>query len=275
MMAVTDTLVAIKEYFFAWHENYYEQIHRKVLNQVSDQPDDDNKLVTNKGIREYIQNIIAPINNKIGSNAINAFNKTNLTDAVNHIAGLWQPVNLTRNGYMTSSQWMEYKKRTQVFSYSFTARGGTITVRRQGMMGICYINGCKIPKGLDTSRAYVLATIPVSRNGTETNSNYITLDTTSDLAGIYKPRATYYGSSSYDEVKWLTVRNFDSYAPTSGSEILKTDGTKLTKTTGPSTYPRGAIVFKPLDSKNERIVHASIPYWLSRYPTNIDIQKVS
>lgn len=66
-MAVTDTLVAIKEYFFAWHENYYEQIHKKVLNQISDQPTDDNKLVTNKGIREYIQNINTALQNNFNS----------------------------------------------------------------------------------------------------------------------------------------------------------------------------------------------------------------
>lgn len=275
-MAITDTLTAIKSYFFAWHENYYDQIHKEAINQISDDPANDSKLVTNKGIRDYVQNIVQntinPIKTKVGMGDVNACNKNNLVDAINYIGS---PVSLTRNGYMTSSQWMEYKKRTQVFSYSYAARGGTITVRRQGMMGICYVSGCKIPKGLDTNRAYVLATIPVSRNGTETNSNYTTLDTTSGLAGIYKPRATYYGASSYDEVKWLVVRNFDSYAPASGSEILKTDGTKLTKTTGPSTYPRGAIVFKPLDSKNERTLYGSIPFWLSRYPTNIDIQKVS
>lgn len=275
IMAITDTLTAIKSYFFAWHENYYDQIHKEAINQVSEDPADDNKLVTNKGIRDYIQNVINPIKTKVGASNVDAFSKNNLVDAVNAIGSAWKPVSLTQNGYMTSSQWMEYKKRTQVFSYSFTARGGTITFRRQGMMGICYISGCKIPKGLDTNRAYVLATVPVSRNGTETNSNYTTLDTTSGLAGIYKPRATYYGSSSYDEVKWLTVRNFDSYAPAKGSEILKIDKTALTSTTGPSTYPRGAIVFKPLDNKNERTLYGSIPYWLSRYPTNTDIQKVS
>lgn len=271
-MAVTDTLVAIKEYFFAWHENYYEQIHRKVINQVSDQPDDDNKLVTNKGIREYIQNIIAPINNKIGSNAINAFNKTNLTDAVNHIAGLWQSVNLTRNGYMTASQWTEYKRRTQAFSYSWTVREGTVTFRRQGLVGIVNIRGCKIPKGLDTSKEYILCTVPVSRNGN--SDSYTTLDTNSNIAPFYKSNSTYLGSSSYDEVKWLTIRHFDSYN-SSNYKVYKTDGTAYSTAKVKSDYPRGAITFKPLDSKNERYVYATITYWCSRYPTKTDIEKVS
>ena len=273
-MAVTDTLVAIKEYFFAWHENYYEQIHKKVINQVSNQPDDDNKLVTNKGIREYIQNIIAPINNKIGSNAINAFNKTNLTDAVNHIAGLWQSVSISRNGYMTSGQYMTYERRTRMFYYSFTARGGTITVYKIGRLCICSIRGCTIPKGLDTNKVYVLAVVPVSRYGNE--SSYKTLDTTTTPA-FYRPEATFLGTSSYDEVKWINIRNFDSYYPSKGSQYvykLDTNRTLLNHTTANETYPRGAITFKPKDSSSSREVYATIVYWSDRYPTTTDIEKV-
>ena len=270
-MAVTDTLVAIKEYFFAWHENYYEQIHKKILNQISDQPDDDNKLVTNKGIREYIQNIIAPIHNKIGSNTINAFNKTNLTDAVNHIAGLWQSVSISRNGYMTSSQYMTYERRTRAFSYSFKTRGGWVKFYRVGgMLGICNIRGCKIPKGLSTNKTYVLFGIPPSRSGTETS--YTTLDTSSDVSAFWKPTGPFLGSSSYDEVKWINVLHFDSYNADS-SPIYKTDGTKLTTSGAKSSYPRGAVTFKPLDSDHERYVYATIVYRTDRFPTETDIRK--
>lgn len=53
-MAITDTLTAVKEYFLDWHSKHYEGIHEKPLKALSNNAADDNKLVTNKAVREGI-----------------------------------------------------------------------------------------------------------------------------------------------------------------------------------------------------------------------------
>ena len=267
IMAITDTLTAIKSYFFAWHENYYDQIHKEAIDQVSENPNDDDKIVTNKGIREYIQSEITLIKNIIGSNVLNAFKgKGTLVDIVNELTAL-------QSKNISTDQWMQYRQRTATFSYSYTDRGGTITVRKKKKMCICNIRGCKIPKGLNTNTEYVLAALPTNRDGSE--SDYVTLDTSSDISPFWKTNSTYIGSSSYDEVKWINVRNFDSYNPTSSYYVKTIGGNQLSKSEATSSYPRGVITFKPLDNDHERTIYATVVYWTSRYPTQTDVQKVN
>ena len=266
-MAITDTLTAIKSYFFAWHENYYDQIHKEAIDQVSEDPNDDDKIVTNKGIREYIQSKIASIKDIIGSNALNAWNgKETLIDIVNELTAL-------QSKNISTDQWMQYKQRTTTFAYSYSARGGTITIRKQGKMCICNIRGCKIPKGLNTNTEYVLAGLPTNRDGSE--SDPTTLDNSSGISPFWKTNSTYIGSSSYDEVKWINIRNFDSYNPTSSYYVKTIGGNQLSKSEATSSYPRGAITFKPLDNDHERTIYATVVYWASRYPTQTDVQKVN
>ena len=62
-MAITNTLTAIKDYFIDWHTQNYRILHETPLNAISDNAADDNKLVTNKAVRDKVNNATMDVAN--------------------------------------------------------------------------------------------------------------------------------------------------------------------------------------------------------------------
>lgn len=254
-MAITDTLVAIKEYFMNWHTTYYNDLHTEEANSIT--PPDSSKLATTRAVYDFVTDIQNTLQTSI-NNVASTFNtwKTNN----------WKAVTNTNNGYMTTTLVKFFRKRTFIYSITVTIRSHSVGFRREGRICICNIRGSTIPKNLDTSKTYVLGAIPSGTKHTDSDGK-------SDpySAAIWKPNTTYLGSFSYDEVKWISVMNFDDYYPSKGdATIYKTDGTALNHSTATSTYPNGAIVFKPKSTSITQCF-ATITYWCQKDPEDSDI----
>lgn len=212
-MAITDTLLNIKDCFMSWHNTYYETLHTAT------------------------------------TNAINAL-KIEINNEINVTKNTWQTwmkkADAQNDGYLNHNDFTTFYQGGKTNSVSKTYTNGSSLWQRQGRICIANLRGLKVGRGKDVTKEYILCAVP-------------------DLA--HKPSGSvYHGSFSYDEVKWIAIRNFDNYNPTSTSYYMWYDSSssswkKFTKADSLTHYQYGAVIYKPIDADHDRDVYATIVYY--------------
>ncbi len=240
-MAITDSLTTIKNYFKEWHTTYYNELHINLANKITNDPVEGEKLPTSKLVFDYIKNYITTTITNTGTEASKLPTSASI---YNFFMNKWKAASKTQDGYLTKGNFNTFYQGGATSYVDKTYTNGSSNWRRQGRICIVNLRGLKIGKGKELDQEYILCAVP-------------------DAA--HKPAgSTYLGSFSYDEVKWLAIRNFDNYNPTSTSYVKWWDGSqwkKFTKTDAQSHYKNGAVIYKPRDRDNDRYVYATITYY--------------